>query len=85
MEDKIIKKLVEHDDRLDRIEEKVNKIDSKLEGFDNFMAGQDKIIKILETMQQENLAGKNREDRLEEKIDDHEVRINKLEVHTQTV
>lgn len=50
-EDKIIKKLLEHDGKLERIEEKVQKVDM----FDDVLEGQDKIIQLLTRIDQERI------------------------------
>ena len=50
-EDKIIQKLIEHDERFDSIEQK---LDSKL-GRDEYLKGQDEIMTILRRLDQERI------------------------------
>jgi len=50
-EDRVIEKLLEHDGRLDRIEKKMVKLDM----LDDIFAGQDRMIRILERVDQERV------------------------------
>ena len=50
-EDRIIEKLLEHDGRLDHINEKLVKLDT----LDVIMSGQDRMIRILERVDQERV------------------------------
>ena len=74
-EDKIIQKLLEHDGKLERIEEKVQKVDM----FDDVLKGQDKIIQLLTRIDQERVFTNTRMDRIEKE------RIVKLETDMKIV
>ena len=50
-EDKIIQKLLEHDKRLDQIEERVEKTLT----LDDYLKGQDKILAVLQRLDQERV------------------------------
>jgi hypothetical protein len=50
-EDKVIKKLIEHGDRLDTIESKIDRVLTS----DEYADGQDKVIKILTRLDEERV------------------------------
>ena len=72
LENKILLKLIDHDDRLKNIETKLTKLDR----FDEILVGQDQILGILKTMQTEQVSTKHA-------ISRHEDRIERLEDHLE--
>jgi len=65
---------------LDLREGIIDQVDSKMKKYnDKVLTGLDKISKELQDMREENAAGTLHFERLDEKVEDHEKRINALE------
>lgn len=61
----------------------IDQLDKRMDAkFDKVLAGQDKIIKELQDMREENAAGTLHFERLDEKVENHEKRITRLESAT---
>lgn len=68
------------DNKFAKIDEKFNNIDKEIkEKFDKVLIGQDKIMKTLEDIKSDNIASLGSEKRQEEKLEDHEIRIKRVE------
>ncbi|OGH71798.1 MAG: hypothetical protein A2921_03425 [Candidatus Magasanikbacteria bacterium RIFCSPLOWO2_01_FULL_43_20b] len=65
-EDLVIQKIINLEEGVVEVKEKVKKLDE----WDTLMSGQDKIIKLLETIRIEDAAAKSKTDRLEKRIDE---------------
>lgn len=80
-EDLVIQKIIKLEEDVTLIKEQVKKLDE----WDTLMVGQDKIIKLLETIRIEDAAAKNKTDRLEKRIDDNDKTISNLQIQLQGV
>lgn len=62
------------------LNEVVNGIDEKAQGYrDEILTSNDKLMKKLETMQDENIIGSGQTSQLNDEVEDHEKRIKHLE------
>ena len=80
-EDLMIQKVIKLEEDVTDIKEQVKKLDE----WDTLMRGQDKIIKLLETIRIEDVATKSKTDRLEKRIDDNDKKISSLQIQLQGV
>ena len=81
-EDKIINKLLEHDDRFEQLKTKI--FDTKKEILDSMLETEDRLAKMLIKNEQEDMAVKEGLRRHEDKLDNHEERLNQLQPQFQT-
>lgn len=78
--DEVVTKGYLTDELADFREGLVDQLDKRYgQHFNRILDGQDKIMKELETMREENAAGTLIGHRLQKKVEDHEKRIKKLE------
>lgn len=71
-------------DKFDKVDQKFEKVDQQIKGkFDKVLKGQDKICKQLTDLKQESKASTKLYNRQDKKLENHEQRINKLELNIQ--
>lgn len=75
MEGKIIKKLLEHDERLDSIEEQLAFLRENAVTKDEYLCGQDKIMVILKRLDEERLVTHHTLQKLTELVERHEIKL----------
>jgi len=75
-EDKVIGKLIGHDDRLQRIEDDMVVVKEKVSLIDDLLLGQDKMMKILLRVDQERVF-------TNEKIKQLEADVKQIKLHLQ--
>lgn len=80
-EDLVIQKIIKLEEDMVDVKQQVKKLDE----WDTLMLGQDKIIKLLETIRIEDAAAKSKTDRLEKRIDDNDKKISNLQIQLQGV
>jgi DNA anti-recombination protein RmuC len=78
-EDKIIEKLIEHDERFD-------KIDQKMDTFkEEILQGQDEIIRIVKRLDEDRVFTHKWVERIESELEDTKMKVSKQETEIQEV